>query len=253
MLLGSATMSRAAADKARAGRTPQGRRRVRAALALAALDLFAEQGFEATTVDQISETAGVGRRTFFRYFRSKEDVVFPDHDERLAQVVEQLESAPAEEPPLAAVCRSARTVLDGYLAEPEISLKRFRLTRQVTSLRDKEITSTDRYQRVFARFLQRRYAERGGEEPVEAGLRASVGAGAVVSAHNHVLREWLKSGCQRDAPALLDDALGRVRRSLESTWDDGSDEEVVVGVVRTRASPEAVLGQLRTALGSLAQ
>lgn len=228
---------------------------MRAALAVAALDLFAEQGFEATTVDQISEAAGVGRRTFFRYFRSKEDVVFPDHDERLAEVVEQLEAAEAGEPPLAAVCRAARLVLEGYLAEPEISLKRFRLTRQVSSLRDKEITSTDRYQRVFARFLQRRYAERSElseQDPVEAGLQASVGAGAVVSAHNHVLREWLKSGCELDAPALLDDAFARVRGALESQWD-GSGEDVVVGVVRTRASPQAVLQQLQAALGPSTQ
>ena len=240
-------MSRAAAEKARTGRTPQGRRRVRAALAVAALDLFAAQGFEATTVDQISEAAGVGRRTFFRYFRSKEDVVFPDHDERLAQVVERLEATGGEEPPLAAVVRSARLVLDGYLSEPEISLKRFRLTRQVSSLRDKEITSTDRYQRVFARFLQRRYAE--GGDPAEAGLRASVAAGAVVSAHNHVLREWLKSGCERDAPANLDEALARVRHALESSWDGAEPDEVVVGVVRTGASPETVLRQVRDALG----
>lgn len=244
-------MSGPALPKARAGRTPQGRRRVRAALAVAALDLFATQGFETTTVDQISEAAGVGRRTFFRYFRSKEDVVFPDHDERLAQVVERLESADADEPPLAVVCRSAGLVLEGYVGEPEISLKRFRLTRQVTSLRDKEITSTDRYQRVFARFLQRRYAENAENTETDAGLRASVAAGAVVSAHNHVLREWLKSGCQLDASSMLDDALVRVRRSLESAWDGGGEghAEVVVGVVRTGAPADAVLRQVQSALG----
>jgi AcrR family transcriptional regulator len=69
---------------------------VRSALALAAMNLFVEQGFEKTTVDEIAEAAGVGRRTFFRYFRSKEDVVFPGHGERLAEVVDRLEAADPE-------------------------------------------------------------------------------------------------------------------------------------------------------------
>ena len=50
-----------------------------------ALRLFAEKGYEATTVDEIADAAGISRRTFFRQFRSKEDVVFADHESQLAQ------------------------------------------------------------------------------------------------------------------------------------------------------------------------
>lgn len=225
---------------------------MRSALAVAALDLFAAQGFEATTVDHISEAAGVGRRTFFRYFRSKEDVVFPDHEERLARVVELLDAAELSEPPLITVSRTAGVVLEGYLAEPDISLKRFQLTRQVSSLRDKEITSIDRYQRVFARYLQRRFTDEAS-----GALRASVAAAAVVAAHNHVLREWLKSGGVLDAHASLERALALVRDTLGASWDDApsqgcgprdEQDEVVVGVVRTGAPVGAVMQQLQTAL-----
>ncbi len=52
----------------------------------AAFELFERQGYDATTVDQIAELAGVGRTTFFRLFRSKEDVIFPDHTEVLTRV-----------------------------------------------------------------------------------------------------------------------------------------------------------------------
>ena len=45
----------------------------------AAFALFAEQGYDATTVEAIAERAGVGRTTFFRVFGTKEDVIFPDH------------------------------------------------------------------------------------------------------------------------------------------------------------------------------
>ncbi|MEV6227572.1 TetR family transcriptional regulator [Saccharopolyspora shandongensis] len=243
-------MSEAAtpAPRTRSGRTPHGRRRVRSSLALAAMGLFGEQGFEATTVDQIAEAAGVGRRTFFRYFRSKEDVVFPGHDERLAEVVELLAAADPAADPLAVLGRTAEVVLEMYLAEPEVSLKRFELTREVSALRDKEIASIDRYQRVFARYLRGRYAgEPGGD------LRAAVVASAVVAAHNHVLRQWLKSGGELEAKALLREALQQVTVAMSGQWgrDDSAvdaGESVVVGVVRTAAPAGVVLKHLEEAL-----
>jgi len=235
-------------SRPRAGRTPQGRRRVRGAVSLAALDLFARQGFEATTVDQIAEAAGVGRRTFFRYFRSKEDAVFGDHEERLADVAAMLEDAEHDDDPLGAVFRSAEAVLATYLDEPEVSLQRFALTREVPSLRDKEIASIDGYQRAFARYLRRRYADQD-----EAGLRAAVAAAAVVAAHNHVLREWLRSGAEIDALGRLRAALRVVRRGLAESWEGGAadGEDVVVGVVRTGAASAAVLKQVESALRDL--
>lgn len=234
----------APAPKPRVGRTAGGRRRLRAELAVAALDLFAEQGYDATTVDQIAETAGVGRRTFFRYFRSKEDVVFPDHDERLAEVVGILDSDETSEDPLTVVGRAAELVLEMYLAEPEVSLKRFELTRRVSSLRDKEIASIDRYQRVFSRYLRARYTDEQ-----DGGLRAAVASSAVVAAHNQVLREWLKSGGELAAPERLREALRIVRSAVAASWGGGeAEEQVVVSVVRTTASAGAVMGRIEHAL-----
>lgn len=239
------------APRPRSGRTAHGRRRVRSALALAALELFAAQGFEATTVDQIADAAGVGRRTFFRYFRSKEDVVFPGHDERLAEVVELLDGADPHADPLAVLGRTAEHVLEMYLAEPEVSLKRFELTRAVPSLRDKEIASIDRYQRVFARYLRARFAgEPGGD------LRAAVLAAAVVAAHNHVLRQWLKSGGELDARRRLHEAVQQLTTTLpgrpaaEQPAAAG-EETVVVGVVRTSAPADAVRKKIEEALREL--
>ena len=70
-------------EKARAagGKPP-----MRDALVAAAFRLFLERGYEQTTVDDIVALAGVGRRSFFRYFPSKEDVVFPDHERCLADM-----------------------------------------------------------------------------------------------------------------------------------------------------------------------
>jgi mycofactocin system transcriptional regulator len=67
-------------------------------LELIALQLFAERGFDSTTVDDVAEAAGIGRRTFFRYFASKNDVVWGDWDAALAFFRTELEALPAEVP-----------------------------------------------------------------------------------------------------------------------------------------------------------
>ena len=62
-------------------------------LAHAATALLDERGYEQTTIDDIAERAGLSRATFFRHYRSKEDVIFPDHDRLLRQVGDRLRSS----------------------------------------------------------------------------------------------------------------------------------------------------------------
>lgn len=63
-----------------------------------ALDLFTRQGFEETTVEQIAGAAGIGRRTFFRYFRSKNDVAWGDFDHQLRRFRAAFEAVPPSTP-----------------------------------------------------------------------------------------------------------------------------------------------------------
>jgi TetR/AcrR family transcriptional regulator, regulator of mycofactocin system len=62
------------------------------------LDLFIRNGFDRTTVDDIAEAAGIGRRTFFRYFPSKNDLPWGDFDGLVAAMREHLLSLPADVP-----------------------------------------------------------------------------------------------------------------------------------------------------------
>lgn len=93
------------------------RRAVRAELIDAAQDLFVAQGYEGTTVDQIAAAVGMSRRSFFRYFASKDDLVLGKYDAMADQLVEALHSRPSDEP----LWVSLRRVLDGvvdYATDP---------------------------------------------------------------------------------------------------------------------------------------
>ena len=83
-------------------------------LELLALELFAERGFEATTVDDLAEAAGIGRRTFFRYFPSKNDVVYGDFDAAL----EGLRAALAATPPAVPLWDSISAAVLAFNALP---------------------------------------------------------------------------------------------------------------------------------------
>jgi AcrR family transcriptional regulator len=214
-----------------------GKPRIREDLTAAAIALFLEQGYDETTVDAIAEAAGVARRTFFRYFRTKEDAVFPDHDDCLQRVEELLNAAAPQTPPLAAVGQAAQVVLAMYTHDPATAVKRYELTRSVAPLREREITATSRYQRVFTDHLHKR--SRGDED---SRLRDEVVAAAVVAAHNHVLRHWLRAGGKGDPRTRLDVALGAVTAALggwlegRSPTPAGAADDVVVVAVR-RGTP----------------
>lgn len=70
----------------------------RAELSHIALTLFIERGFEQTTVDDIAAAAGIGRRTLFRYFPSKNDLPWGDFDEELDGMRKHLDSLPPDMP-----------------------------------------------------------------------------------------------------------------------------------------------------------
>jgi AcrR family transcriptional regulator len=194
-------------------------------LGSAALRLFAAQGYEETTVDQIAAASGIARRTFFRYFRSKDEAIFPEHDDTLAQIDAVLASADPAEEPLSVVCRAITQVLRMYADSPELSVQRYRLIRQVPTLREREIASVSRYQRLFTRYLLSRFDEAAHADGDDHGpMLAEVAAAAVVAAHNHVLRRWLRAGGQGDVEATLEGALAVVRETFGGTTSNPSSD-----------------------------
>jgi hypothetical protein len=117
-------------------------------------------------------------------------VVFPDHDQLLERVEERLRTS-HEDSALAAVTDAVKVVLFHYVGEGERARERYRLTSSAAALKNRELVSTARYQRLF-----RRYLSGWGDGSVAAELQAEVTAAAVVAAHNHVLRRWLRGQCE---------------------------------------------------------
>ncbi|WST40999.1 TetR family transcriptional regulator [Streptomyces sp. NBC_01167] len=261
-----------APESAAGSRAAAQRLKMRRELAAAAMELFATKGYEATTVDEIAAAAGVARRTFFRHFRSKEEAIFPDHDDTLVRAEAVLNAAPPHEHPLDTVCRGIKEVMRMYAASPAVSVERYRLTREVPTLREREIASVARYERLFTRYLLGHFDERDHHDGNDDPLLAEVAASAVVTAHNHVLRRWLRAGGQGDVETQLDHAFAIVRDTFGTGIGAGrsrdrvptasasrsgdpapaaavtTEGEVLVAVARTDAPLEDVMRTIERAL-----
>ncbi len=215
-------------------------RPVKERLSEAAFALFEERGYEGTTVDEIAERAGVGRATFFRTFRSKEDVIFPDHEAVLRTVDARLAGA-TPKTALVAVSEAIRLVLMHYLAEGDVARSRYRLSRSVPALRIREIAGTHQYQQVFRAFIH----EWLGAGP-DTALKAELMAAAVVTTHNHVLRRWLR-GLTQEPEAEFD---GAMTQTLALFTDNASATGTTsVIVLHTTQDLDTVLPKLRTVFG----
>lgn len=207
-----------------------------------AIRLFAEAGYESTTVDEIAAAAAISRRTFFRQFRSKEDVVFADHRELLEQAAAHLaarQSAGAD--PWTAVCEAAELVFSRFLEHREMSVRRYRVVNAVEALRDHEIVTVYRYERLFADHLR-------AAAPETSALTIVPFAAAITACHNHLLREMLR-GNPDATPRRLAAALAEVRRRfVGGAAGDGERPTVVVAIAPGSASSAEIAELVRAEL-----
>jgi AcrR family transcriptional regulator len=195
---------------------------LRTGVVAAALELFASQGFDQTSVEQIAKAAGVSRSTFFRQFGGKEDVVFADHEVLLDQLRTFL--AEGHDDPWGAVCAASESVFAHFAHDPELARRRYQIVRQVPVLREREIITVFRYERLFDDYLR---SSLPGIDPLDA-----VGFSALVTAvHNHVLRQLLR-GTKKVPLSTLHTALADVRRRYGVPSDAVTEapDDVVVAV-----------------------
>src|SRR3974390_889971 len=105
--------------------------RARAEIADAALRLFFDRGFEGVTVDEIVSAAGVSRRTFFRYFETKEDALLADYPELNARLSEALEVTTPDHA-MDAIRAGLHGMADWYIERSDAVLARSKVIRDTS-------------------------------------------------------------------------------------------------------------------------
>jgi len=136
---------------------------VRSALQDAAVELFLARGFENVTVEEIARAAGVSRRTFFRYYESKEDVMV-EHSERLGELLlAELAARPAGEPPLLAIRSALIPAIEAALLERQLFRDSIRLLRGNSPLRRAMMEHRNRLEERIAALMARRMAAAPGD------------------------------------------------------------------------------------------
>ncbi len=188
--------------------------RTRRAIADAALRLFAERGYEETTIADIAAAADVSPRTFFSYFPSKEDVVFAEVDERLAEVREGLANRPPGETPLESMRRivlemiEAIAAADGDYGSVQVQLVLERPSLQARALKrmnDTEREVVDQLSRLC---------------PAIGEVDAVIIAGATVGAMRAVITHCRSHGYDPEGTRrAVDRALAIVEHGLDSVAD----------------------------------
>ena len=180
--------------------------KTRAAIRECAMRLFYAQGYEATTVEQIAEAAEVSPSTFFRYFRTKEDVVLSDEYDPL--LIRAFDTQPAGLTPLQAMRRAFRQVI-GRIPPSELAeiRQRVRLMHTVPALRAAFLDDMAE----SGRRLESLVARRAGRDPADPSVRAFAGAvqGVLLSVYVH----WQEHP-EGDLAKAIDEALALLEAGL---------------------------------------
>ncbi len=183
------------------------------ALTQTALDLFLARGYEEVTVRQIAEAAGISPRTFFRYFRTKEDVLFRDLD-LFGDIVEgKLAERPAGEPFFDALCNCLVEACDEVESIPswrEAALKRIRLARATPSIRARQLLESARW----AERLAGRAALREGRRVPRIDELALANAGTAIV--HHAAREWERTDGRGRVGQRVERAMADLRKVLRT-------------------------------------
>lgn len=178
-----------------------------------ALTLFCARGFEAVTVDQIAETSGISRRTFFRYFGSKEELLIRDIRRRMHTFLAELAGRPADESVVVSLREAMMSMVASYVAN------RDRLLRLMQII----AADPDMVARVMGETLEPMdaaieiVAARMGADP-KTDLRPSLIATGILQACATSRHMWLENP-DADYGALAKNALDLIEPGLQAMLD----------------------------------
>ncbi|MER5909218.1 TetR family transcriptional regulator [Streptomyces sp. NPDC001982] len=194
-------------DRPQLGLRERKKIKTRETIRAATYALVEEQGYDATTIEQIADRAEVSPSTVFRYFPTKEDIVLTDEYDAI--LMEELRARPAGEPwpdSLRYVMRKA--VRLGVDDDPEVARLRTRLTVEVPTVRSRVMESMS----VTGRMLCQIIGERTGRDP--QGLEVRVYAMSLIGGLMEASLYWAENGHRDDLTDLVDRALDVLAEGL---------------------------------------
>jgi AcrR family transcriptional regulator len=203
-------------ERPRPGLRERRKRLTAAELEAAALRLFGERGFDAVTVDDIAAEADVSRRTFFRYFASKEDILLADHFVQLARLREAITARPPDEPVLTALRNALLSMSSDFEDRKEMVILRGRIMRETPSLQARSLV----HQKTWEEAMQQMVAERLGVDPT-LDLRPGVVSATTLAAMRVAFQTWLSSGAKGDLIAMTAEALDLLDGGLQQVHGAG--------------------------------
>jgi len=171
------------------------------------LELFAEQGFERTTVAEIASRAGLTERTFFRYFTDKREVLFTGQDVFEGMFVDQIAAAPPDTQPFAVVTLALRAVATDFFPTERRTFSRQRQTiiDGHPGLRERELLKLSGLTMAMAGALH----ERGTPEPT-ALLVAECG----MTIFRVAFTRWVGGSEDRDLASIMDEVVAELRELI---------------------------------------
>jgi AcrR family transcriptional regulator len=197
-----------------AGLRERKKHRTREAIIDAALGLFAERGFERTTVADIAAAADIAPRTFFGYFPTKEDVVFHDFDETLAGFEQRLHGrAPGESAIDAMRAWIANLLAEADFNDPRATCQR-EITRSTAALREHERTLMARWEAVLGEAVAQDLGADQG--PLRPRMVARAATAALEMLEAFYDDKAAIFAAEADPMAVVDEALTFLRGGIEA-------------------------------------
>ena len=173
----------------------------RGRLAQAAMALYAEQGFEQTTVAQIAARAGLTERTFFRHFADKREVLFYGMDMARDLLVRAVADGPASATPMDAVGEALQALGAVLQENPERARLRDAIVSARAELRERELIKLAAFASAVAGALR----DRGVPEPA-ASLAAETG----MAVFKVAFARWISEPGQPDLPGILRESMAEL-------------------------------------------
>lgn len=182
--------------------------RNREALIAAAIELFTANGYEQTTVEQISEAAGVAPRTFFHHFAAKDDILFHGYADRLEEATRRFRISRSGSL-WDALAEASEAVAAAISQTPDVFLVRATMYGSLPALRAKMLRINDDWidqmTTEVARWL---------DTDEEVDVRPRLAAAVINGANRAAIDLWVSGGGKDDLVAMMSEAVRLMRPSI---------------------------------------